>query len=142
MVDAKYRFVWGSCGFPGNSHDSIIFQSTEMWEKLQNNYTADVCVNVGGMMLSPMILGDSAFPIRNWLLKPYTSAILSPKQRYFNYRLSRARMVIEGAYGQLKGQFRVLLRKCESSPDEVKSITLPCCITYVLIEMKVTLVSP
>ena len=24
MVDAKHRFIWASCGFPGNSHDSII----------------------------------------------------------------------------------------------------------------------
>ena len=31
MLDAKYRFVWGSCGFPGNSHDSIILQSTCLW---------------------------------------------------------------------------------------------------------------
>ena len=28
MVDANYQFVWVSCGFPGNSHDAIIFQST------------------------------------------------------------------------------------------------------------------
>ena len=25
MVDFKYRFVWASCGYPGNSHDSVIF---------------------------------------------------------------------------------------------------------------------
>ena len=31
VVDAKYRFVWGSCGFPGNSHDSVILQSTSLW---------------------------------------------------------------------------------------------------------------
>lgn len=24
LVDAKYRFIWASCGFPGNSHDSVI----------------------------------------------------------------------------------------------------------------------
>lgn len=30
LVDAKYRFVWGSCEFPGNSHDSIILQSTSL----------------------------------------------------------------------------------------------------------------
>ena len=59
-------------------------------------------------MIPPVILADSAFPLKNWLLKPYTNALLSPKQRYFNYRLSRARVVIEGAYGQLKGRFRVL----------------------------------
>lgn len=29
MVDSKYTFVWGSCGFPGNSHDAIIFKSTK-----------------------------------------------------------------------------------------------------------------
>ena len=25
LVDSHYRFVWGSCGFPGNSHDAVIF---------------------------------------------------------------------------------------------------------------------
>ena len=34
MVDSHYRFVWGSCGYPGNSH-VIIFQSTELWSKIK-----------------------------------------------------------------------------------------------------------
>lgn len=25
MVDSNYRFVWGTCGFSGNSHDAVIF---------------------------------------------------------------------------------------------------------------------
>ena len=36
MVDAKYRSVWGSCGYPGNSHDSIIFQSTALWVSIKD----------------------------------------------------------------------------------------------------------
>jgi len=28
LVDAKQRFMWASSGFPGNSHDAMIFQST------------------------------------------------------------------------------------------------------------------
>lgn len=24
LVDSHYRFVWGSCNFPGNSHDAVI----------------------------------------------------------------------------------------------------------------------
>ena len=35
MVDSHYRFVWGSCGYPGNSHDAIIFKSTELWSKVK-----------------------------------------------------------------------------------------------------------
>lgn len=34
MVDAKYKFIWASCGYPGNSHDSIIMQRTSLWDKI------------------------------------------------------------------------------------------------------------
>ena len=33
VVDAKYRFIWASVGYPGNSHDSIILQSTGTFGK-------------------------------------------------------------------------------------------------------------
>ena len=109
MIDSHYRFVWGSCGYPGNSHDSIIFQSTNLWTKIQQgHYIPRVGKNVGTCTIPPLVVGDSAFPFTTWLMKPFTDAVLSEKQRYFNYRLSRARMVTEGAYGQLKGRWRVL----------------------------------
>ena len=41
----------------------------------------------------PLLLGE----------KWFTHANLTEEQEYFNYRQSRARMVIECAYGQLKG---------------------------------------
>lgn len=34
MVDAKYRFIWTSCEYPGNSYDSTIFKSTKLWENV------------------------------------------------------------------------------------------------------------
>ena len=30
MVDFQYGYVWASCGCPGNSHDIILFQSTNL----------------------------------------------------------------------------------------------------------------
>ena len=59
--------------------------------------------------------------ISTLVVKPYTNAVLTAKQRYFNYRLSSARMVTEGAYGQLEGRWSVLLRRNESGPHEVKT---------------------
>ena len=125
LVDARYRFVWGSCGFPGNSHDSIILQATSLWSDINNGKVLpDFCQDEQGVSIPPLILGDSAFPFKTYLMKPYTNAILSKQQRYFNYRLSRARMVIEGAFGQLKGRWRFLLRKSESNTYETKIATL------------------
>ena len=75
------------------------------------------------------IWGSCGFPGNHTTIR-YSNAMLTPKQRCFNYRLSRARMVTEGAYGQLKGRWRVLHRKYESSAKEVKIITLACVILH------------
>lgn len=131
LVDAKYRFIWGSSGFPGNSHDSIIFQSTQLWRDLTERETIPpIAKDLNGTIVPPLILGDSAFPFQSWLKKPFTNAVLTPQQHYFNYRLSRARMVTEGAYGQLKGRWRVLMRKCESPPETARMTTLACIILH------------
>lgn len=131
MVDAKYRFVWGSCGFPGNSHDSVILQSTSLWAKIKEGlFLPNFTHKINSACIPPLVIGDSAFPFENWLMKPYTNAVLTPPQRYFNYRLSRARMVVEGAYGQLKGRWRILMRKSESHHEEVKFYTLACMVLH------------
>ena len=109
MVGAKYRFIWASCGYPYNSHDSIIMQSTTLWQDISHGkILPGIPKGVGGVDVPPLTVGDSAFPFQTWLMKPYTNAVLSEKQKYFNYHLSRARIVTEGAYGQLKGRWRVL----------------------------------
>lgn len=131
MVDSHYRFIWGSCGYPGNSHDSIILQSTDLWARIQEgNCLPKVGKQVGMQTIPPLVVADSAFPFTTWLMKPFTDAVLSEKQKYFNYRLSRARMVTESAYGQLKGRWRVLLRKCESSSEKVRMNVLACMVLH------------
>ncbi len=131
LVDAKYRFIWASCGFPGNSHDSIVLQSTSLWSDLKNgNLLPSFSQKEQKVSVPPIILGDSAFPFESFLMKPYTNAVLTKQQRYFNYRLSRARMVIEGAYGQLKGRWRFLLRKSEGNLHETKIATLACLVLH------------
>lgn len=131
MVDAQYRFIWGSCGYPGNSHDSIIFKSTELYtDIIENAAIQQIGHKVGSVRVPPLILGDSAFTMHPWLMKPYTNAVPDAKQRYFNYRLSRGRMVTECAFGQLKGRWRILLRKCECTPQQVAKATLACMVLH------------
>ena len=131
MVDSNYRFIWGTCGFPGNSHDVIILLSTKLWADIRDSELLPrIAKGIGWVTVPLLVLGDSAFPFQTWMMKPYGNAVPTPKQRYFNYRLSRARMVTEGCYGQLKRRWRVTLRKNESSKDEVKTKTLACMVLH------------
>ena len=131
IVDAQDRFIRASLSFSGNSHDSIIFQSTDLWHNItENDIIPSISQVIEGTKVYPMILGDSAFPFRVWLMKPYGNANLTPEEGYFNYRLSRARMVTERAYGQLKSRWRVLYRKLKCRPDSVKLAALACIVLH------------
>ncbi len=83
-----------------------------------------MCKKIGQCDVPPLIVGDSAFPFTINLMKPISRGILNERQRYYNYRLSRARMVTECAYGQLKSRWRVLYKKCECNKDTVKLFAL------------------
>ena len=80
------------------------FSLADLWNSIKEGFIPMIGKTVRDVTVPPLIVGDSAFPLCSWLLKPYTNAVLTPQQHYFNYRLSRARMVTEAAYGQLKGR--------------------------------------
>ena len=60
MVDSRFRFIWGSCGFPGNSHDASIFQDTDLWQNI-NEHGFILGKWVGNGIVPPLIVADSAF---------------------------------------------------------------------------------
>lgn len=71
-------------------------------------------VNVG--QLRPMIVGDSAYPLKNWLIKPFSNREhLLPQERRLNVKLSAMRSKIERAFGLFKERSRLLLIKVVES---------------------------
>ena len=52
--------------------------------------------NSNGINVPLLVLGDPANPLLPWLMKPYPDiGNLSRAQQHYNYRQSRARMVVE-----------------------------------------------
>ena len=55
--------------------------------------------------LSYVVLGDEAFPLRNNIMRPFPGRGMTAETRYrrlvFNYRLSRARRLVDNVFGIL-----------------------------------------
>ena len=65
-----------------------------------------------GKHILSFLLGDSAYPLSLWLMKPIPhNTILTSSQQTFNYRLSRALIVVDNAFGRLKAKWRRLMKQ-------------------------------
>ena len=81
--------------------------------------------------IRPLLFGDSAYPLSVWLMKPFKQTrTLSERQLRFNSALSQARVVIEQAYGILKGRWRCLYKAMEEKTSRVAITILACCVLH------------
>ena len=77
-----------------------------------------------------VILGDEAYPLLSYLMRPYPRRQLTESRRLFNYRLSRGRRVVESAFGILAGKWRILNKPIETSPDMADRIVKCICVLH------------
>ncbi|XP_050796256.1 uncharacterized protein LOC127044962 [Gopherus flavomarginatus] len=130
LVDHKGRFTNIHVGWPERVHDAHVFRNTTLFKRLQQgNYFPDQKITVGDDEMPVVILGDPAYPLMPWLMKPYTGS-LDSSQELFNYRLSKCRMVIECAFGRLKARWRTLLTRSDLSQTNVPFVIAACCVLH------------
>ena len=64
LADAEYRFIWASVGAPGNTNDSTLLQSTDLWRKIiEGDFIPNVAQKIEDVDIPPLILGEGAFPL-------------------------------------------------------------------------------
>ena len=81
----------------------------------------------------PLLVGDSAYPLRTWLIKPYAdraNEILTAMQKKFNIKLCAARSAVERAFGKMKTRWRIPNKKNEQRLDSICRTVLAICVLH------------
>lgn len=125
LVDAKYRFRYINVGAQGRISDAGVFSECRLSRALasQQLNLPEPTQLPGSTTIAPyMFLADEAFPLKLNLIKPFSRRGLVLSERIFNYRLSRARRVVENAFGLLSGKFRVFRAPIPLKTATVRSL--------------------
>ena len=105
-----------------------------MYKKVtEQNLLPDRNITVNGVNIPLYLIGDSAYSLQSWHMKPFThNTALTYQQKTFNYRLCS---VVENAYGRLKARWRRLMRRNDMCIDNIPTVVTCACILHNVCEI-------
>ncbi|XP_077137483.1 uncharacterized protein LOC143802895 isoform X2 [Ranitomeya variabilis] len=130
LVNANYEFINVDVGMNGRVSDGGVLEHTLFGERLNN---CDLHLPPNSETrgnLNFVFIGDEAFPLHPNLIKPFPQKSLTEERRIFNYRLSRARRVVENAFGIMANRFRVFHTPINMKLESIDSVVLACCVLH------------
>nr|CAI5854094.1 unnamed protein product [Callosobruchus analis] len=125
-VNANYEFIyWGS---NGRVSDGGIFQDTDFGDLLGERK-----LNIPSPIVS---IGVEVFLLKENLMTPYPEKQISHDEKIFNYRLCRARRIVEKVCGILASHFQTLQSNLRMNLEAVDKIILACCVLHTYLRKK------
>ncbi|XP_074856258.1 ciliary-associated calcium-binding coiled-coil protein 1 isoform X1 [Carettochelys insculpta] len=136
LVDSQGRFLDIYVGWPGSTHDTRVFRNSGLCRRLEaGTYIPQWEIPVGDTTMPLCVVADAAYPLRPWLMHPYTGH-LSASQERFNTHLNHVCQVVERTFGCLKGHWRCLLTRLHAGPTNIPQVVGACSALHNLVESK------
>ncbi|KAG0427546.1 hypothetical protein HPB47_025404 [Ixodes persulcatus] len=117
VVDARSRILNVVAKWPGSVHDSYVLSQSSVGE----NFATGA---YGGLLI-----GDSGYPCRPWLMVPFRSPT-TPAECAYNQTHATTRSVVERTIGQLKRRFHCLHAELRMLPERCCTIAVACCVMH------------
>lgn len=133
IVDHEYRFLYVDVGVQGRIGDAGVFHNCSISSSIESNLLSIPPARAlpsTDSVVPYVFVADDAFPLKPNIMKPYAQRGLTRQERIFNYRLSRARRVVENAFGILAARFRVFRTPMEIQPDKAVKVVLAATVLH------------
>lgn len=127
LVDADYKFTYVDVGNYGRIGDAGVFKNSTLCTAMEKgllHLPPPRCLPGRIKEIPFVIVGDEAFPLKPNIMKPCAARTMNKDRRMYNYRLSRARRIVENAFGILANRFGVFKKTIALSPEKTTNIVL------------------
>lgn len=118
VADANLKIRNIVARWPGSSHDAHIFRNSMLYQSFEN-----------GMYGDSILLGDSAYPLRPYLITPLRE-VRNEAEALFNESQIRTRNVVERQIGVWKRRFPALSMGIRVSLDTVQAIVVATAVLH------------
>lgn len=115
IVDHRGIFIDYEIGWPGSVHDAKVYRNSFFYQ--------NVSTLIKGW---DYLLGDSAYPLSNFLIKPFNNSE-NNLQTQFNIIHSSHRVVVENAFSRFKNRF-ICLKELNVRKISTAVCLTECCI--------------
>lgn len=137
VVDADYNFLFADVGCQGRISDGGVIKNTEFYKSLENKtlmIPEPTYLKNSENKMPYVFVADEAFQLKDNIMKPFSGVQQKGSiQRSFNYRLSRARRVVENVFGILSTVFRVLRKPILLEPNNAELVVFTCIYLHIFL---------
>ena len=126
VCNARYEFTLVDIGDAGRQSDGGVYKNSNLGHAIDNNTInrpPASPINSSGKEYPYVFVADDAFQMKPFMLKPFARLDANVQKKIFNYRLSRARRVIENCFGIAAARFRIFRKPIIAKVENVIKIT-------------------
>lgn len=125
VVDPRGVFTDVCIGWPGSMHDDQVLEKSALYQRAN-----------GGLLKGVWIVGNSGYPLLDWVLVPYTQQNLTWTQHAFNEKIGEVQKVAKDAFARLKARWSCLQKRTEVKLQDLPVVLGACCVLHNICEMR------
>ena len=127
IAGPDYECTYADVGKNGRASDGGVWSKCYLAKAINEgiiSFPSPVCLPYGSNKIPYVFVGDEAFALKPYLMKPYPQSGLNDERRVYTYRHSRARRISENLFGIISSRWRVFRSAILLPPKSIETITL------------------